>query len=164
MACFATPLGGAHRLDTYDGSVSIMGKTELVKTSTEKEAILRVIRNNTTESKGLGAHLAGLNTFLAGKATVNMDQYIAYLASGDITKLGVPGLNVQPGKEPKVFEGRAMIAGNVCLNRLYGVVYPAFVFGSAAQEVVPPVSMDMSTSLNVEGVETTTSDLGVNIL
>lgn len=33
----------------------------------------------------------------------------------------------QDGKPTQVFEARAMIAGNVCMNRTHGIVYPLFV-------------------------------------
>lgn len=69
---------------------------------------------------------------------------------------------MKAGFEPKVFEGRAMIAGNVCLNRLYGIIYPSFMLGGIPQQVPPVITADRSTPLNGVNVATTTTDIGVN--
>lgn len=55
-----------------------------------------------------------------------------------------------------------MIAGNVCLNRLYGIIYPAFVLGGTKQPIPPVVSFDSSTLLNEVTTTTTTSDIAIN--
>lgn len=152
IASFTTPKGGLHRIDTYDGSVTMSSKTNLITEQTEKASIIRAILSNTSEKSGVQKNLKDLNSQL--KLDIKMNQYITYLASGKIKDLGVPGLILQPGKEPKVFEGRAMIAGNVCLNRLYGIVYPAFTLGGVTQEVAPVVPADYSTPLNEVSVNT----------
>lgn len=152
IASFTTPKGGLHRIDTYDGSVTMSNKTTLITSQSEKASIIRAILSNTSEKRGVQKNLEDLNSQL--KLDIKMNQYVAYLASGKIEDLGVPGLVLQPGKEPKIFEGRAMIAGNVCLNRLYGIVYPAFMLGGVTQEVAPVVPADYSTPLNEVSVNT----------
>lgn len=93
-----------------------------------------------------------------------MDQYKKYLVSGDMADLGVSGLQAQSGKDPKVFEGRAMIAGNVCLNRLHGIVYPLFALAGAVQqaESIPTVDVAYSTTLDTPEVLTTQDVGGLN--
>jgi len=53
-----------------------------------------------------------------------------------------------------------MIAGNVCLNRLYGITYP--VFGS--QKVSSVVSMDTSVPFNTNTTETRVIAGGMNTI
>lgn len=162
IASFATPEGGLHRLDTYDGSVTMSSKKVEITDMTEKLSIINAILANTVTNKGIRHQLDNLNVF--AKANITIEQYVSYLTTGDLSRLGVAGLQVQIGKEPKVFEGRAMIAGNVCLNRLYGIVYPAFIIGGVKQEVTPTVSSEYSTPLNETKVSTLQTAVGVNTL
>lgn len=160
IACFATPKGGAHRLDTYDGSVTV-NKPKTITNTSEKLSIIQGISDHTAKTAGVEQQLNKLNEFIRANkgqdvSVVSKENYIKYLAYGDINMLGVPGLELQTGKEPKVFEGRAMIAGNVCLNRLYGIVYPAFTLNKVSQEVTTA----MSVPLNDLSVETTQSVAG----
>lgn len=50
------------------------------------------------------------------------------------------------GKEPSFFEGRAMIAGNVCINRLHGIVYPLFEIGGKTQVASPLPQIEEATT------------------
>ncbi|MDD2892140.1 MAG: hypothetical protein PHQ95_04190 [Candidatus Gracilibacteria bacterium] len=166
IACFSTPIDfetkkkGAHRLDTYDGSVTVMSKTALVTDPAQKESIIRAILANTSEKKAVQYQLDKLNSLIQGKGVVTMDAYISYLISGDINILGVSGLSLQPGKESRVFEGRAMIAGNVCLNRLFGITYPSF----SPQGMDSVVAMDAVAVLNKLSTKATVSALGINTI
>ena len=56
------------------------------------------------------------------------------------------------------------INGNVCINRLYGIVYPAFALGGVKQESIPTVSMEYGTPLNAIGVTTTQTAVGLSVL
>jgi len=57
-----------------------------------------------------------------------------------------------------------MIAGNVCLNRLHGIVYPLFSLAGATQQVenVPTVDVAYSTVLDTPEVLTTQDVGGLN--
>lgn len=167
IACIATPKGAAARLDTYDASVSMSNKIEMITDEAERRDVIKAIHKSVTETKGIEAELKNLNGFIKESspksADVTIDQYINYLVSGNIQDLGnIPGLKLVKGKGPQVFEGRAMIAGNVCINRLYGITYPSFTINSTTQTGAPVVSVDSSTVLNEVNVATTTTDGGIN--
>lgn len=115
---------------------------------------------------GIKSQFDKLNTFLEknGKAKIeNIQKYVDYLKTGEIGKLGVPELQVQKGKEMRVFEGRAMVAGNVCMNRMHGIVYPAFELTDGGRQGIPPVgTMDATAQLNAMGVDLVQSSVGIN--
>ncbi len=58
-----------------------------------------------------------------------------------------------------------MVGGNVCMNRMYGITYPAFeiqpVLGSPVKEKIDLVgNVDASATLAVEGVGGTVAAVG----
>lgn len=60
-----------------------------------------------------------------------------------------------------------MIAGNVCMNRMHGIVYPAFEIesgnGDTVQQSIDPVaSVDATAMLNVQAVGVEQSSIGMN--
>lgn len=73
---------------------------------------------------------------------------------------------VQKGKETQIFEGRAMISGNVCMNKIYGIVYPLFSFSGSSQkaDMVPVVDVAYTTPLNEVNIATNTTDGGLSPL
>lgn len=144
VSCFATPLNGLHRIDTYDASVSVSSKTATVSDVALKSQIVEATLKSTVDSMGIKGQVAKLNAFLGAKGVVTLEQYKAYLVSGDIAKLGVLGLTET--KKPVFFEARAMIQGNVCMNRMHGIGYPVLGFpGAPAQPVDLPVDLDGRT-------------------
>jgi hypothetical protein len=79
---------------------------------------------NADASRGIVPQFDKLNKFLADNKLPAIDtvsKYIQYLKDGNISTLGVPGLSVQAGKETKIIEARAMVAGNICLNATYAI-------------------------------------------
>lgn len=156
IACFATPSPGLHRIDTYDASVSISAKKVMITDAGYKSDIVEsTIKNVGPDSKGVLGQLKKLNTFLASngvKEVVTLDQYKQYLITSDISKLGVAKLTSI--KAPAFFEGRALIAGNVCVNRLHGIIYPTFELNGVTQGVTPPPQIDITET--VSSSETTT--------
>lgn len=156
IACFATPLPGLHRIDTYDASVSISAKKVMITDAAYKSDIVEsTIKNVGPDSKGVLGQLKKLNAFLASngvKEVVTLDQYKQYLITGDISKLGVAKLTAI--KAPAFFEGRALIAGNVCVNRLHGIIYPTFELNGVTQGITPPPQIDVTET--VSSSETTT--------
>ena len=70
-------------------------------------------------------------------------------------------------KTAKVFEGRAMIAGNVCMNRMHGLVYPRFSLSAKTGPITQPTDIieikdGYSVPLNKEYVDTSLGALGIN--
>lgn len=150
IACFATPSPGLHRIDTYDASVSISAKKVMITDAAYKAEIVEsTIKNVGPDSKGVLGQLKKLNAFLASngvKEVVALDQYKQYLITSDISKLGVAKLTAT--KTPAFFEGRALIAGNVCVNRLHGIIYPSFELNGVTQGVTPPPQIDVTETLS----------------
>lgn len=64
VSCFATPLNGLHRIDTYDASVSVSSKIVVVENSTLKEQLFASTLNSTTDKRGIRAQVAKLNAYL----------------------------------------------------------------------------------------------------
>jgi len=64
-----------------------MSKTVPVTDPIEKESIIRAILKNTSEKRAVQHQLNKLNELIKGNGIVTMDNYIAYLVSGDILKL-----------------------------------------------------------------------------
>ena len=79
---------------------------------------------------------------------------------------------MQGNKGTKIFEGRAMIAGNICMNRMHGIIYPAFELKTPKdgktetikQNVTPAASMDASAAIGVSMIETRVSAVGFSTL
>lgn len=117
---------------------------------------------------GIRSQFDKLNEFLKKHQKTQIDdiqKYVDYLKTGDISKLGVPELQLQDGKGTKVFEGRAMVAGNVCMNRMHGIVYPAFQLADGGRQGISPVgTMDATAQLNVMGVDLEQSSIGINTI
>ncbi len=107
ISCFSTPLGGLHRIDTYDNNVTVSSKTVLIDDEAGRSQIFDATLKTTVETKGILAQVAKLNTYLGARGAVTVEQYKAYLVSGDVSKLGVAGLKEE--KKPVFFEARAMI-------------------------------------------------------
>jgi hypothetical protein len=64
VSCFATPLNGLHRIDTYDASVSVSSKIVEVTNSHLKGELFDATLRSTADAKGIRAQVAKLNTFL----------------------------------------------------------------------------------------------------
>jgi hypothetical protein len=174
VACFATPLADGktwvHRVDTMDGSFSVHSKTVELSGDYKNQVIDSMTKLVNNDKKGIQGQVDKLNKFLKNNGIsteVKQDQYVAYLKSANIADLHVSGLELQADKWTKVFEARAMIAGNVCLNRTHGIVYPLFAINVPGQ---PPVTqsanavatLDYTTPTNYSGVEARQSALGLS--
>jgi hypothetical protein len=64
VSCFATPLNGLHRIDTYDASVSVSSKVVVVENPTLKEQLYESTLKSTTDKRGILAQVGKLNTYL----------------------------------------------------------------------------------------------------
>lgn len=119
---------------------------------------------NDSGKGGIRSQFDKLNAFLKENNKTQIDgiqKYVDYLKTGYISKLGVPELQLQDGKGTKVFEGRAMVAGNVCMNRMHGIVYPAFQLADGDRQAITPVgTMDATAQLNAMGVSLEKSSVG----
>lgn len=165
ISCFATPKWGLHRLDTYNGSVMMSNKNVIIEDPGYKKQIIEATFENTAKDKGLYNQTKRLNQFLKAQGRTEMitpEQYKQYLINGNIDALWVSGLQVQSGKEMKIFEGRAMISGNICLNRLHGIVYPLFSLTGVVQQADNVAIVDYSTPLNKEEADIKQTAAGVN--
>lgn len=71
-------------------------------------------------------------------------------------------------KKPVMFEARAMAQGNRCMNYTVGIGYPSFTIKISttstpiAQSTDPVVSAEGSTPLNIQNVQNTRHDIGIN--
>jgi hypothetical protein len=171
VSVFATPLGGYHRIDNFDGSVAMSQMIAEYKWTEGSSIIDHVAK--TSGKWGIEAQVVKLNTFLKSQGintAINTAKYVEYLKNGDITKLWVPRLGIQEGKWTKVFEGRAMIAGNVCMNRIFGIGYPAFSLrpidgGTPVLQGIEAVgSVDYTAQLNAQWLTVGESAIGLSPL
>ncbi len=165
LSVFASPLGGYHRVDKFDGSIAMSEKYYPIDEVGYKSEIVAA------EKARVKSQYEKLVTWLwESKWTINLEKYSEYLKDGKIGRLGVPGLQIQEGKGTKIFEGRAMVAGNVCMNRMHGIVYPVFelqtpgVVTAPKKQWVPLVAtMDASAALDITTIETQQSAIGVSV-
>jgi hypothetical protein len=157
---------GAHRLDTMDGSFAVHSETKSLSGEARDQVIDALatkwlVKN---KEKWVQGQVDKLNTFLKDNTkkwetapTVTLEQYVTYLKTGKIEALWVKWLTEQDRKGAQVFEARAMIAGNVCMNRTHGIVYPLFelpVDGKpVSQSAAPMASLDYTTPTNIAWVE-----------
>lgn len=172
---FATPKGGLHRADTMDGSIATMS-VQLKLSGDYSKQVIDAFEKSIANNHGIDKEVKNLNTFakLSGDKVITKAEYITYLKTGDIAPLAqkVPGLALQDGKDTKVFESRAMIAGNACANRSYHIAYPAFSISTPSQvvnqSIVPAGSIDAYGPTAPVGqlgtVQTRETALGVNLI
>jgi hypothetical protein len=62
-----------------------------------------------------------------------------------------------------------MIAGNVCMNRMHGIIYPAFQIASSnggvlSQDIPVVAKMDATASLNTDIVQVDKDGVGINTI
>lgn len=151
--------------------MQISDKIVSITDSNYKKEIIEATIKNTIDSKGVYAQLNKLNAYIKNNiptaTDIDMITYTAYLSTGEPANLGVEGLALQPGREAKIFEGRAMIAGNVCMNKIYGIAYPLFSLpGVSLQKADPVVVVDVAyaTPLNEVNIASNTTDGGATPL
>ena len=170
VSVFATPRGGYHRVDSYDGSIALSQKQVKVGDGEYKNQIIDSIAKSAGKG-GITKQVEALNVFLKqhAKSEVTTAQYVQFLKDGNVKSLGVEGLTTQAGKTTQVFEGRSMIAGNVCMNRIHGIAYPLFELESTTpgrtitqQPTGPVATMDYGAAVNVVGVTGAESALGLS--
>lgn len=177
LSVFATPKTGdgktwSHRIDSMDGSFAVHEKIVPVAWDYKNQIIDATSGLIKNEKKAILGQVGKLNEFLrANKITqeVSPENYIKYLKSDNIANLWVPWLMLQPGKGTKVFEARAMIAGNICMNRTHGIIYPLFQLQWKEGEIIPQkanpaASLDYTTPTTVSSVEARQSALGLSTL
>ena len=64
VSCFATPLNGPHRIDTYDASVSVSSKIVVVEDASLKAQLYESTLKSTIDKRGILAQVAKLNAYL----------------------------------------------------------------------------------------------------
>lgn len=140
-----------HRVSIQDGSFAVSEKTTFISDLWRKKQIVEWIINSSHESRWIKTQLKKLNEFLFAnhKNIVTLEQYKNYLISWDLKDLWVEWLQLQPGKETKFLEARAMIAGNICLNLTYAIWYPAFQLENSKQEITAVATSDLQATLNL---------------
>lgn len=157
-----------HRISTFDGSIKISWHTKEVIWD-DRRKVIEWINNSSKNS--IKNQLEKLNNFLKDNSInqkVDLLSYKNYLSTGDIKDLKdienkeIVWLNVQPWKETKVVEARAMIAWNVCLNLTYAIWYPLFEINGKKQELSAVWSIDAASSMDMESVSWNAWEIWVN--
>lgn len=153
----ATPKGGAHRVDTFAGSLKVSDSIYTGDFSdTQKDQILKNGTKNTQD-----AYEEFKKNFGKQFANVSSADYTSYLKTRNLTE-SMKGLTVTQG--PIFFEARAMVHGNLCSNKVEGIGYPRFSY-QGKSDLPPPFSPpveDMpleygSGSTGTPGVQSRTS-------
>lgn len=152
-----------HRVSVFDGSFAISQKMEYIKWEDKKQVVEWILKS-AHESRGITVQLGKLNAFLESnkKGSVSLEQYKNYLVDWDLSQLWIDGLKAQEWKGTKIIEARAMVAGNVCMNRVYAIAYPVFELWDASQKVDAPMVVDYSAALNTQEVRTQENPIWIN--
>lgn len=120
---FATPRGGTHRIDKYDGSITV--SEHIFPGSMSDGQKNRII---TDHKKSIEKQLTVLNTFLQPlNIVVSSEEYIAMLKTGNMPPV-LMDKKVNFLKKPQFFEARAMVNGNICANKADGIAFPTFTY------------------------------------
>lgn len=142
VSVYATPKGGTHRIDKYEGSIQV-GSTIYSESISDSQKD-HILSSHATEiDKQFKAANEYLSSVKAG-VQISKDQYTSILKTGKLPpELKRAGVSIPT--TPKFFEARAMIQGNVCMNKTEGLAYPLFGFVSAAPQAAAPV-VDMEAT------------------
>lgn len=164
VSVFATPLGGTHRIDKFDGSVQVGGNLYVDKgigtmSEAQKDFILA------SHKPEIQKNLQSLNTFLKSTVQLSEDEYVHMLKTHEVPeKLSLAGYSMK--KKPVFFEARAMINGNVCMNKVQGLAFPTFegIQEPVVSELGSDITLGFSAPIGEEVVTTTEIDPGLNII
>lgn len=159
VSVFATPKGAAHRIDKYNGSITISStiRDGVTMTLAQKDGLIEDHKQEITRQ------FENLKKFAPSDASVTRETYVDMLKTGKVpealTKLGLV-LSVPP----VFFEARAMAAGNVCMNKTEGIGYPRFALKNTGgtltlQRTIPPVQVDAPPVLEVTGGHVTYEEM-----
>jgi hypothetical protein len=167
---FATPLKGKHRIDAFDGSIAMSNKTVDLSGEYKNQVIDSIAKDS--GKGGINAQVEKLNTFLKthNKGSITQQEYVQFLKTGELSSFNsAEWFTLQSEKWTRVIEGRAMVAGNVCMNLMYTIWYPLFEVPPVlpgekpVQQTLEPVaSMDATAMLNGQSVQVGESAIGLN--
>jgi hypothetical protein len=164
----ATPRGGIRRKDRYTGSIQV---SDVILTGDklkdiQKDNLLtdhapKVKKEFETFKKFVSDTLPTKQTDI--DTNVTLEKYQTYIKTRELptewTSLGIAAT-----KPPVMFETRAMIQGNRCMNYTVGIGYPVFTINQRTQTQVPVVNVEGSTPLNIQAVKTNRLDVGVSTI
>lgn len=156
-----------HRVSVHDGSFAVSEKTAVVSDEARKRQIIEWILNSSDESRWIQNQLKKLNNFLHKNnitKSITLEEYKNFLVEWKISILWVERLKLQSWTETKFLEGRAMVAGNICLNLTYAIGYPAFELDGIKEDIKPAWSVDMEASLDLQVVSGEKSAIWGSIL
>lgn len=121
---YATPKGGTHRIDKYDGSIQVGGNIYTgAMSQSQKDRIL------SDHIPAMEKNRKELNVYLKESVKSGVEltsaEYTLMLKTGETpAKLTNEGFTMK--NKPRFFEARAMINGNVCVNKVEGIGFPTF--------------------------------------
>ncbi len=155
VSVYATPKGGAHTIDKFEGSIQVSQYTPDITSAKAKGEIFDRYAK-TTNIKQLDA----LNKGLADNKKLTMDEFRS-LVVGGIVPSKLEGINII--KPAQFKEARAMIQGNLCTNKVEVIAYP--IIAGQTEPVVQNVDVadvGLTTVLPNTSVRTNESDIGIN--
>lgn len=166
VSVFATPKGGTHRIDKYDGSIQVGGRPYIdgengaTMSDAQKNHILEDHKSAVEKNR------AELNTYLKDvvktKIQVTHEEYILMLKTGKLPDT-LTKERITLKKKPQFFEARAMINGNVCVNRVDGLTFPTIEAPKVPPQVVIVPVIDESLGAPVGREIATTTEAGVGV-
>ncbi len=123
MSVFATPSGGNHRIDKFQGSLSVSSVIAKTVNPDQMEALIK--EHKFRIEKIVDELIVKLQA--AGKDTsvITVDTYKELLRTGKLPSTWTT-IGLKLDKLPVFFEARAMAAGNICMNKTEGIGYPTF--------------------------------------
>jgi hypothetical protein len=130
VSVYATPKGGAHRVDTFSGSIQA---SDAIYTGNFSEAQKDQILKNGTKNTQVAYDLFKKD-FGKVVAGVSLADYTSYIKTGTLPQ-SMAGLSVK--QPPVFFEARAMVHSNLCANKCEGVGYPRFSYQGKVDTPAP---------------------------
>lgn len=155
VSVYATPKGGAHTIDKFEGSIQVSQYTPDITSAKAKGEIFDRYAK-TTNIKQLDA----LNKGLTDDKKLTMDEFRSLVVDGKVPAK-LEGINII--KPAQFKEARAMIQGNLCTNKVEVIAYP--VITGQTEPVVQNVDVadrGLTTVLPDTSVTDTESDFGGN--
>jgi hypothetical protein len=124
VSVFATPKGGKHRIDRYEGSLSVSSRIVPSVNEAQKDALIK------EHASRIDKQVVNLKAFLTdrkmpGADMITSDSYRNMLKTG-IVPAEWKSVGIDFYKKTIFFEARAMAAGNICMNKTEGIGYPTF--------------------------------------
>lgn len=127
VSVYATPINGEKRIDKFASSIKVSNKIiDIIEPKAKAEIFDRHHKNNEK-------YLAEINKYLGKDKLITMNQFKDWVVNDKLPD-GITKEMVT--KQPRFIEGRAMIQGNLCVNKTEAIGYP--LLKKQPKPIIPP--------------------------